>query len=137
MGDRGNIVMKYEGGAEIWFYTHWSGTEVAAVVQAALRREERWDDPAYLARIVFCELVKGREGEATGFGISLDMCDNEHLVVVVDLAKKEVSLRGENGSEGSAPIWTFETFCKLGEDTIKRIGAAGRNDPGLLHVEDQ
>ena len=74
MGDRGQVFMSDEG---VYLYTHWAATELVETVQAALARHERWDDPEYLARIIFCEMVKGDDDEATGYGIG----SNKHFDV--------------------------------------------------------
>jgi len=79
MGDRANIIMQGETDSfpyPVYFYSHWKGREIYSVLQCALEKSRsRWDDPAYLARIIFCELVKGNEMDLTGFGISTVMGD--------------------------------------------------------------
>lgn len=89
MGDRGNI---YVADAGVYLYTHWDGSNLPIVVKRTLQREERWDDPPYLARILFQELI-GDDKEATGYGISDMIGDNEHPIV--ELADGEVSFGGD------------------------------------------
>lgn len=69
MGDRGNIIIRDEGAPDLYLYTHWNGSDLPKTLKRALSRKERWEDSAYLARIIFCEMVKGSEADATGFGI--------------------------------------------------------------------
>jgi hypothetical protein len=70
MGDRGNIIVK-DGESTVYLYTHWSGSSLPETVKAALKRgHDRWNDGQYLARILFCEMVRGDEMSSTGFGIS-------------------------------------------------------------------
>lgn len=117
MGDRGNIVMRFheESGnndtktTDIYFYTHWRGSSLLKIVQSALRRGWRWDDDAYLARIIFNDLQGDDRGE-TGFGIAPFECDNEHPLVVVDTFKKRVERDGES--------WPFEVFVKMDVDKL-------------------
>lgn len=100
MGDRGNVKLIYpskpgaEAGAEapaIYFYTHWRGSELRQVVALALTHGRgRWDDPAYLARIIFCTLVGDDFEGDTGFGIDVQPGENEHPMVVVDFRNKSV-----------------------------------------------
>ena len=123
MGDRGNVkvVDSFDGGA-VFLYSHWGGTELPKVVQTVLSRKARWDDAPYLARMIFCEMVKGQEADETGFGISTGICDNEHPIVVVDCKAQEVRYEEEPPSiadlgESQAPPkvlkkWTFKEFCK-------------------------
>lgn len=106
MGDRGNIVMHYEVGGEIYFYSHWRGSDLPKILQAALLKgKDRWDDSQYLPRIVFCELVKGDEGGRTGYGISPTIGDNEYALLHVHLGNQTIKLRDHS--------WTFGEFCTL------------------------
>lgn len=92
MGDRGNIQLT--GGPEfptpVYFYTHWRGSEMKDIVAKALAKGKgRWNDPSYLARIIFDEL-RGQDDGVTGFGISAVAQDNEHPILVVDMARQQV-----------------------------------------------
>lgn len=104
MGDRGNVVFKYQDGNKIYFYSHWGGSGLKETVRKALIRAKgepsnltknsRWDDESYLARIVFCTMLE-EEGqtlqELTGFGIAPYEVDNEHPLVVVDTKAQTVN----------------------------------------------
>ena len=111
MGDRGNIVMREEGKPDIYFYAHWSGSELPAIVRRTLAKKERWDDAPYLCRMVFCELVKGSESGSTGFGISTEECDNQHEYVIVDMTKQRIEV-------GQAS-WSFEEFVLCPDDDFE------------------
>ena len=85
MGDRGNIIVKVRGEADLYLYTHWRGYDLANILKSALKHKDRWSDASYLARIIFCEMVKGKEAEETGFGISTFPPDTgAQLIVDVD-----------------------------------------------------
>jgi hypothetical protein len=102
MGDRANIVMHFDDGGQVWFYTHWAGSELAETLQAALKRgESHWDDPAYLARIIFCEMVRDDIDGLTGYGISTSEQDNEHPYIHVDTTTQTVQI-GEKTKSYSA-----------------------------------
>lgn len=95
MGDRANIVMHSEEG-RVYFYTHWSGTELPSILSTALSRgKERWDDPAYLGRIIFCQMIGKGCNELTGFGISSFLTDNEYPLIIVDVEKQEIRFEGD------------------------------------------
>jgi hypothetical protein len=71
MGSRANIKIEYSDGNSIYFYSHWGGSEVPAIVREAIvRGESRWGDEAYLARIIFCEMIQKDVLGTSGFGIS-------------------------------------------------------------------
>ena len=85
MGDRANVVVLGTGPSPVYLYTHWGGSELPATLQAALKRGEgRWTDPSYLARIIFCEMVAGREQSELGYGISTAITDNSYPLLVVN-----------------------------------------------------
>lgn len=93
MGDRGNIIIRDEGAPDLYLYTHWNGSDLPKTLKRALSRKERWDDSAYLARIIFCEMVKGSEADATGFGIST-METDAGLELVVNVQARTVEKKG-------------------------------------------
>lgn len=86
MGDPANITIRC-GGEQVSLYTHWSGTEAPENLRRALARKLRWHDAPYLARIIFCEIIKGHEADETGFGIWPTASDRE---IVVDVDKQRV-----------------------------------------------
>ncbi len=98
MGDRANIkiIDEAEGtGAtgSFFFYTHWTGSDLPEILQAALKRgEARLDDSAYLARIIFSEMIQGSVLSETGFGISTLVQDGDDRVIEVDMIKQTVKL---------------------------------------------
>lgn len=109
MGDRGNIKIYFGGSTQpIFFYTHWTGSDVQRIVKTAIARRERWHDTPYLARIIFCELVKGNEDNTTGFGISPFICDNEHEIIGVNPEKQEITFEDESGNVNKKMF--FEEF---------------------------
>jgi len=106
MGDRANIYIKEDEKHGVYLYTHWGGYELPEKLRTALKRGKgRWNDAAYLARIVFCEMVKGDEEGSTGYGISSRLQDNEHPIIVVDTVKQTVTFADEPdlSSEDSSP----------------------------------
>jgi len=112
MGDRANIEMVYESGEKIYFYTHWSGSELPEILQNALKRGKgRWDDEAYLARIIFSEMIQNEVLSETGYGIAPYICDNEHPIISVKCSNKTVTIEGV----GSC---TFEQFVNNGRDNF-------------------
>jgi hypothetical protein len=123
MGDRGNIyfVDQHRGKERIgmYMYSHWGGSVIPSVVEAALRRgRERWGDSQYLARIVFCELIKDDVMETTGYGLSTRVGDNEHAIVRVDDVDQTVAVCEPGTEQGSGkPLgsWSYEEFLKVAQ----------------------
>ena len=127
MGDRGNVVVverDHRSGAEtgrVYLYAHWGGWGLPERLQRALARRQRWSDGSYLARIIFCEMVRGAEDGETGFGISASLGDHDYPLLVVDPARQTVSLEeeperlaGQRDTLGPGPhAWTFDAYCTL------------------------
>jgi hypothetical protein len=120
MGDRGNIAVVQSDG-QVWFYTHWSGSEVKQrAQQAVIRGKSRWSDKSYFTRCVADEFIpKLKKGEEpTGYGISTRICDNEHPIMVLDCNREIAFLIEESAlDDGRVPkdykpseSWTFEQF---------------------------
>ena len=94
MGDRNNIILKFEDGTKIYFYTHWGGSSMADDLRQALHRGRgRWSDPPYLARIIFSELIKNDILGETGYGIAPYECDQDcgNTQLEVDLDEQTVN----------------------------------------------
>lgn len=118
MGDRGNIVVQESKGNRVYLYGHWSGWDMPEILRKALSRgDNRWDDPQYLARIIFCEMISGRDmTETTGFGITSRLHDNQHPIIVVDCEKGEIRLEAEedgNHAPEKPQAWKIADFAAL------------------------
>ena len=130
MGDRGNIILRFLGTenskpVDIFLYTHWRGYALPHIVQRALTKRERWDDPAYLARIIFCELMPASQhGDSTGFGIAPYPCDNQYDYMRLDMDERTVEQVSVGNTEVVRGHWTFEEFCTLDVSTLKDYGGA-------------
>lgn len=130
MGDRGNIAVQ-TGDKRVYLYGHWSGQEMPEILRKALARKARWDDPSYLARIIFCELV-GDDKSETGFGISATIDDNEHPIIVVDCDKQVVTIEaepdGSHGPRGNAKVVSFSDYIGLEPAGFSDLDDAPAND---------
>lgn len=110
MGDRGNIKV-IQNPYPVYLYTHWSGSDVQDVAREALSKRWRWDDPAYLTRIIFDELTKGDHGQETGYGISTRVQDNEHPIIVINPSEQMVYLEDCNEKRLSTKM-SFNEFIE-------------------------
>lgn len=120
MGDRGNIVIRTAKDRQVFLYGHWSGHDMPGIAQRALQKHWRWDDPSYLARIVFDVLSEGQVGKETGLGIGTTRCDWEHPDVVIDTEAQSVYYRHPESDATLSHKGTFEEFCALTEgDMLK------------------
>lgn len=114
MGDRANICMKEEDDKEVYLYTHWQGSDLPSILQDALKRGRgRWSDNQYLARIIFCEMVKDSVLDETGYGISAHCGDGGNRVL--DIRGETVEVRG------TAARWTFEEYLQLTQSQLSDL----------------
>ena len=117
MGDRAQVLIEDEG---VYLYTHWTATELPNIVKTALRKRWRWDDPEYLARIIFCEMVKSDLMDETGYGIGSNQHQDiwrlikinckENKIIQEEFINEEFKTNKEKVFEG-----TFEEYIN---DTI-------------------
>ena len=63
----------------------------------------------YLARIVFCELVKGDEAERSASGT----LDNQHGLLVIDPKEQTVAVEDKYVDGEVLARWTFDEYCAL------------------------
>jgi len=113
MGDRAQVVITDNDELEgaVWLYTHWAGSELPSVVQSALKRQERWNDSEYLARIMFQEMI-GDDKSATGYGIGTsEHGDGEHPVLILNATNMVITVRGLHHMP-------FKSFIELEPKTL-------------------
>ena len=124
MGDRANVKVLYGyDHPPVYLYTHWGGHDLPATVHGALKRKERWDDPSYLARIVFDAMVGGDKG-TTGHGIAPYLPDNEHPIIVLDSDNRKIFLETETGSMMTKPQ-SMEEFLEKPEALLSAFYSRG------------
>ena len=115
MGDRANVaVVQHDGKSLVYLYTHWAGTELPETVRQSLMRAtggpmdgNRWGDEQYLARIIFCEMVKGQELATSGYGISSLIGDGDYRIVEVNPKKQTVRLIVDGKELKAVPMAEF------------------------------
>lgn len=106
MGCRGQV--KFQD-TNVYLYTHWGATDLPNIVQASLRRRWRWNDPEYLARIVFDEMTRGSHDQETGYGIGTEEHGDIEMLVTLNCKEREVKIQDlYNGSE---KFYSFDKYC--------------------------
>lgn len=94
MGDRLQVQIKetFGNGTEqdVYLYTHWGGTRVRENIKKYLKRaheEGRLFDGAYLARMIFCDMLNEDTEGSTGYGI-MSYRQGDADLIVIDLDEK-------------------------------------------------
>lgn len=112
MGDRGVVRIADTG---VVLYTHWGATALPETLATALGRRERWHDPAYLARIIFSEMVRGALDRPTGFGITTTVPGDAWRILRVDCEREAVEFVAGGGfhdDDHAAEIYGFGEFVR-------------------------
>jgi len=84
-------------------------------VKRALSKGWRWDDPEYLTRIIFCEMIKGSEDREAGFGIGTSQHGDVYKVVIINCLEKTVELEGLTWDTSSTLVKTFKEMVSPDE----------------------
>lgn len=104
MGDRAMAEIKTSSGS-IFFYTHWTGENLPAQAEQALKAAQpRIGDDAYATKIVLDSLIEssGARDSETGAGVMLkpdaeDEYNHDEPSVVIDLVANTIERRGQHG----------------------------------------
>lgn len=91
MSTRAQCFIKDSG---IFLYQHCDGDSLMDTVVKAVNGPVgkcRQNDPEYLARIIFCEMVKGNEDGETGYGIGKSIHGDIVYLVTVDCKKRTIT----------------------------------------------
>ena len=103
----------------IYLYQHCDGYALYKIVCNAIARQDRWDDPEYLSRIIFSEmLLNGGDNaltSSTGYGISTTQNGDVEYIVEVNMNDQTLT-----EYEGYGNDWSIKTHCKFADATITR-----------------
>ena len=110
MGSRAQVKIEDTG---VFLYTHWGADELAEEVRETLSKRWRWQDPEYLARIIFSGMIRGQEGGETGFGIGTSQHGDIEVLVTLNCQKQTVKV--ERIYEKELSEFTFSEFINQGE----------------------
>lgn len=106
MGDRAQIHLVDNG---VWLYTHSKGYKITETAANGLDRgRSRWDDPEYLARILFSEMIKDDIEGTTGYGIGTTRYVDAHTIIHVSLEDEAVAVESNDNRSDDAAIDAFD-----------------------------
>lgn len=77
----------------VYLYSHDYAKTLVSDVHRVLSKKKRWDDPDYLSRMIFCEMIPTEFWESdTGFGIGTQMYADVNLLVTIDTVKEIIKI---------------------------------------------
>ena len=115
MGDRGQDLTKDEG---IHLYTHWAASELGRHVQRAPARRLRWNDPEYLARILFDAMKGGDTDGETGYGIGSSKRGDIWRLITLDCENQKIIIEDHDKVKAEH---TFGRFTNLSDEDINKL----------------
>lgn len=106
----------------VFLYTHDLAVNLIHVVYNVLSKKIRWDDPDYLSRMLFCELIpKKLWNSDKGFGIGTQMYGDIKYIVTIDTERLTVKLQEKSEDSGifRGSKHSFEDFIEnFADDAI-------------------
>lgn len=97
----------------IYLYQHYDGDNLYKTVCNAISRKARWDDPEYLTRIIFSEMIKDHIDDTTGYGIGTSQHGDIEYLVEVDIDNQTIK-----EYEGYGNTWEVINSTTFKEVTI-------------------
>ena len=87
------------------------GKGIIGALHAALSKKQSWNDPDFLSRIIFCEMVPKDDWERTsGFGIGTEMYANIDIFVSIDSVSEELSIQAMDAGLQDKLKMSFDEF---------------------------
>lgn len=88
-----------------------NGKDMIPALYRALSRRKRWNDPDYLARIIFCQMVPEEDWDkSTGYGIGTEMYANIDIIIRVDTTNESLTIQSRSSSTSQKMISNFNDF---------------------------
>lgn len=77
----------------VYLYSHNTANELVNVVDEVLSRKVRWDDPDYLARMLFCKMIpKDKWNDELGFGIGTQLYTDVNMLLSLDTVHQTIKI---------------------------------------------
>lgn len=100
----------------VYLYTHDDSKTLLTTTHDILSKRERWDDPDYLSRMLFCEMIPEEFWKSnSGYGIGTQLYADIDLLISLDTVNQKITISSGLHSYSNL-IFTFEEFV---EDFLK------------------
>jgi hypothetical protein len=74
-------------------YTHSTADDLINVVNNVLSKNVRWDDPDYLARMIFCKMIPVEDWDnENGFGIGTQLYMDIQMLISLDTVHQTIKI---------------------------------------------
>ena len=105
----------------VFLYTNKEAYNLTNVVLNVLSEKVHWDDPDYLTRVLFCNMVpKDQWYNTNGFGIGTQMYIDVKLLITLDIVHQKITLMDfDKYHKYVKNIYTFEEFVTKFENNAE------------------
>ena len=77
----------------VYLYTHETASDLINAVSDVLCRVVRWDDPDYLARMIFCRMIPQKNwNDELGFGIGTQLYADVNMLLSLDTVHQTIKI---------------------------------------------
>lgn len=77
----------------VYLYTHNDAASLIRITKNVLSKKVRWDDPDYLSRMLFCEMVPHDKWyDELGYGIGTQMYLDNKIMITIDTVKSNIKI---------------------------------------------
>ena len=77
----------------VYLYTHNDAKSLLTIVHNTLSLKVRWDDPDYLSRMLFCEMIPEQFWSSnTGYGIGTQLYADVELLLSLNTVSQKITL---------------------------------------------
>lgn len=96
----------------VYLYTHDNAGTLVSIVHEVLSRRERWNDPDYLSRMLFCAMIPNDQWNSDkGFGIGTQYYIDANLLIVINTEMNRISI-SSYGSGVDNVVMDLEDFVQ-------------------------
>jgi hypothetical protein len=94
----------------VYLYTHSGAGSLVNDVHSVLSMRQRWNDPDYLAKMVFCRMVPVECWNTDlGFGIGTQLYADVNLLITLDTVNYKILLQSATEKHSTLKM-SFEEF---------------------------
>ena len=77
----------------VYLYTHSNSKDLINIMHQVLSKKLRWNDPDYLARMIFCKMIPFDEWDSDlGYGIGTQLYRDVNILVSIDTVHQTINI---------------------------------------------
>jgi hypothetical protein len=137
MGARTQILIEDTG---VYLYSHWGANTIIEDMKKILstdKAQSRINDPEYLSRIIFSELIKDDIDGECNFGISTEEHGDTEILFIVNCDKNYITVLDEYKNTIIINKLPIDEFIELSDDELDELVNESYNDDNITIKQQQ